>query len=222
LDKILSVTPKKVVLLFCELPSINFMISHVFFRIKIIFFVKEIIQPSIMKMQRRSAIRNIALSIGSAITLPTWANAWNSQSIITPQFIISTYQETILAEIVETIIPKTDTPGAKDLNIHQFTTKMVADCYDKKAQEVFSKGIDLVDALAKKDYSKTFAECDTKQRLDILNKMSNSENNDEKGFMRLVKNLTIQGYLSSEYVMINLRNFEFAPARYHGCVPVKK
>ncbi|CAH0996083.1 hypothetical protein EMA8858_02213 [Emticicia aquatica] len=173
-------------------------------------------------MQRRSAIKTIALSIGSTIVLPSWANAWNKESISNSQFIISSSQETVLAEIVETIIPKTDTPGAKDLNIHQFTTKMVTDCYDKKSQDIFSKGIDLVDAAAKKDYSKTFIDCDAKQRLVILNKLSNSENNDEKGFIRLVKNLTIQGYLNSEYVMTNLRVYEFAPARYHGCVPVKK
>ncbi len=173
-------------------------------------------------MQRRTAIQNIALTIGGTILLPSWANAWNKQSFQNSSFNISPLQENILAEIVETIIPKTDTPGAKELNIHQFTTKMVADCYDKKSQETFVKGFDLIDAAAKKDFSKPFVECDAKQKLAILNKMSNSENSDEKGFVRLIKNLTIQGYLNSEYVMTNLRIYEFAPARYHGCVPVKK
>jgi hypothetical protein len=173
-------------------------------------------------MQRRSAIKNIALTIGGTIILPSWANAWNKQTFSKSSFYISVSQENFLAEIVETIIPKTDTPGAKELNIHQFTAKMIADCYDKKSQETFSKGFDLVDAVAKKDFSKPFIECDAKQKLAILNKMSNSENIDEKGFVKLVKNLTIQGYLNSEYVMTNLRIYEFAPARYHGCVPVKK
>jgi hypothetical protein len=173
-------------------------------------------------MQRRSAIKTIALSIGSTIVLPSWANAWNKASLHNAGFIISASQEAILAEVVETIIPKTDTPGAKELNIDQFTTKMVADCYDKKSQEIFSKGLDLVENTAKRDFSKSFADCDTSQKLGILNKMSNSENSDEKSFVRLVKNLTIQGYLNSEYVMTNLRIYEFAPARYHGCVPVKK
>jgi Gluconate 2-dehydrogenase subunit 3 len=173
-------------------------------------------------MQRRSAIKNLALTIGSTIVLPSWANAWNNKSFPNSTFSISPSQENLLAEIVETIIPKTDTPGAKELNIHQFTTKMVADCYDKKSQETFAKGFDLVDAAAKKDFLKPFVECDAKQKLAVLNKMSNSENSDEKGFVRLVKNLTIQGYLNSEYVMTNLRIYEFAPARYHGCVPVKK
>ena len=173
-------------------------------------------------MQRRSAIKNLALTIGGTIVLPSWANAWNKESFQNSPFYISPSQENLLAEIVETIIPKTDTPGAKELNIHQFTTKMVSDCYDKKSQETFTKGFDLVDVAAKKDFSKPFVECEAKQKLAILSKMSNSENNDEKSFVRLVKNLTIQGYLSSEYVMTNLRVYEFAPARYHGCVPVKK
>jgi Gluconate 2-dehydrogenase subunit 3 len=173
-------------------------------------------------MQRRSAVKNIALTIGASIVLPSWANAWRKDSFRNNHSQISTFQENILAEIVETIIPKTNTPGAKELNVHQFVERMVKDCYDKKAQETFSKGVDLVDASAKSNFSKTFLECDAKQRLEVLNKMSKSENSDEKNFVQLVKGLTIEGYLNSEYVMINLRKYEFAPARYHGCVPVKK
>jgi hypothetical protein len=172
-------------------------------------------------MQRRSAIKNIALTIGGAIVLPSWANAWNQESVQHSRP-ISPSQDALLAEIVETIIPKTNTPGAKELNIHQFTTKMVTDCYDKNAQRVFTKGFDLVDKNAKNSFSKSFMDCDAKQRLEVLDKMSKSENSDEKNFVGLVKNLTIQGYLNSEYVMTNLRIFEFAPAHFYGCVPVKK
>ena len=172
-------------------------------------------------MQRRSAVKNIALTIGATIVLPSWANAWNKDSFQHIQNIISP-QENLLAEIVETIIPKTNTPGAKELNVHQFIPVMVKDCYDKNTQTVYAKGFDLVDKNAKNAFSKSFLECDTKQRLEILDKMSKSENSDEKNFLQLVKGLTIKGYLSSEYVMTNLRIYEYAPARYHGCVPVKK
>lgn len=173
-------------------------------------------------MQRRSAVKNIALTIGASIVLPSWANAWNKDSFRKNQFNIVSLQENLLAEIVETIIPKTNTPGAKELNIQQFIPKMIADCYDKKAQEVYAKGFDLVDNNAKNAHSKSFIECDAKQRLEVLNKMAKSENTDEKSFIQLVKGLTIRGYLSSEYVMTNLRIYEYAPARYHGCVSVKK
>lgn len=172
-------------------------------------------------MQRRTALKTVALSIGSAIVLPSWANAWSTKSLQNQPFNLSFSQENLLAEIVETIIPKTDTPGAKDLEIHKFTMKMIADCYDKKAQEVFAKGLISVDEIAKKDYLKSFVECDGKQKLMILNSMKNSANSDDKSFIELVKNLTIRGYLNSEYVMTNLRKFQFLPGKYHGCVPVK-
>lgn len=172
-------------------------------------------------MQRRSAVKNIALTIGAAIVLPSWANAWSKDSFKNISTKLSFLQEKILAEIVETIIPKTNTPGAKELNIQQFVPKMIADCYDKKAQEIYAKGFELVDNNAKSLFSKSFTDCDSKQRLEVLNKMSKSENSDEKSFIQLIKGLTIRGYLSSEYVMTNLRIYEYAPARYHGCVPVK-
>ncbi len=173
-------------------------------------------------MQRRSAVKTIALTIGGSIVLPSWANAWSKKNLSDTSFRISVSQEILLADIVETIIPKTDTLGAKELNINQFALKMIGDCYDKNSQTIFSKGLDLVDITATKDFSKTFTACDATQKLAVLNKLSNSENGEEKAFLRLIKNLTIQGYLNSEYVMTNLRIYEFAPARYHGCVPVKK
>ena len=171
-------------------------------------------------MQRRSAVKNIALSLGASIILPSWANAWNKDSFRNNQYTVSP-NENLLAEMVETIIPKTNTPGAKELSVHQFVALMVKDCYDKNTQAVYEKGFDLVDKNAKNAFSKSFLECDTKQRLEVLDKMSKSENSDEKNFVQLVKRLTIQGYLSSEYVMTNLKVYEYAPARYHGCVPVK-
>ena len=172
-------------------------------------------------MQRRTVLKTVALSIGSAIVLPSWANAWSTKSLQNQCFNNSFLPETLLAEIVETIIPKTDTPGAKDLEINKFVVKMITDCYDKKAQEVFAKGLISVDEIAKKYFSKSFVESNSTQKLAVLNSMLNSSESNDKDFVRLVKNITIQGYLNSEYVMTNLRKFQFLPGKYHGCVPVK-
>jgi Gluconate 2-dehydrogenase subunit 3 len=170
-------------------------------------------------MQRRTAIKNIALTIGGAIALPSWANAWSRAAISSPSS-LSFAEENLLAEIVETIIPKTDTPGAKEMGIHTFVAKMIKDCYDKKAQAVFTKGLELVENTAKNTHSKSFVSCDAIQKLALLNQFSKSENEAEKAFLQLVKSLAIRGYLSSEYVMTNLRKYELIPARYHGCVPI--
>lgn len=172
-------------------------------------------------MQRRKALKNLSLSIGSAILLPSWANAWKP-GIASNQKLISSNQELLLAEIVETIIPKTDTLGAKELEVHSFIIKMIADCFDKKTQSLFQNGLKTVDEMATKSFQKIFVDLNKETKLKVLNTMRLSDNKEEKAFLNLVKNLTIQGYLSSEYVMTNLLPFEFAPGRYNGCVPVSK
>jgi len=153
--------------------------------------------------------------------LPVWASGWNNTSLGEAGYAAAGQAE-VLKAIVETIIPKTDTPGAGELGVATFVQRMVTDCYDKKAQNTFSKGIDAVEAQSKQSFSKSFADLDKAQQLKLLKDMEKSTDPDQKGFLGMTKNLTIQGYMSSEYVMTNLTHFEFIPARYHGCVPVKK
>lgn len=171
-------------------------------------------------MQRRSAIKNITLTIGGAVLLPSWANAWSRESLQKSKRFLTFLQENLLAEIVETIIPKTETPGGKELLIHRFAAKMMADCYDTNAQVVFKNGLTATNDLALKNHSKNFEECDGVQKLAMLQKMKTSENKDEELFLSLIKNLTIQGYLNSEYVMTNLLIHQYIPDKYQGCAPV--
>jgi Gluconate 2-dehydrogenase subunit 3 len=98
-------------------------------------------------VERRKAIKSIALSLGSMVSLPTWASGWNSSSIATT-FHPKMGNETLLAELVETIIPTTHTLGAKGLDVHKFIQKMIADCYEKPAQESFEKNLLNIDPLS--------------------------------------------------------------------------
>ncbi len=160
----------------------------------------------------------MAGAVGGLISLPAWANGWTTETARPTRQILSRDQIDRLADMAETIIPATDTPGAKALNVHQFIQKMVADCYEPKAQETLRAGLDALDGLAQKSFGKNFAEGDVAQRTTLLTQLS--QDPVQKDFYSLVKGLTIRGYLSSEYVMTNLTHYEFMPARYHGCVPV--
>lgn len=160
----------------------------------------------------------MAGAVGGLISLPAWANGWTTETARPTRQILSRDQIDLLADMAETIIPATETPGAKALNVHQFIQKMVADCYEPKAQNSLRAGLDALDGLAQKSFGKTFAEGDVMQRTTLLTQLS--QDPAQKDFYGLVKNLTIRGYMSSEYVMTNLTHYEFMPARYHGCVPV--
>ena len=172
----------------------------------------------------------MATTVGGLVSLPNWATNWTANSLRTSgtstEF-LSVTEVNLLAEIVDIIIPastegQSTVPGARELNVHQFVEKMVADCYDKETQAMFRKGLNSMDDVAQIAIGMPFLEGDIGQRLDILSQMSQSNDANQKAFMALVKNLTIRGYMTSEYVMTNFTHFEMAPARYKGCVPLKK
>lgn len=170
-------------------------------------------------MKRRETLKYLGLSIGSVITLPAWANGWRSTDLThTSQMLAA--NESLLAEMVETIIPTTDTAGAKTLGIDKFIQKMVADCFDKPTKEVFEQGFGLLDEQTKKAYSKSFVDCSSQQRKEILLQIEKDKSNTIGKFYGLVKGLTIQGYLSSEYVMVNHYDYKMIPGKFEPCVSV--
>ena len=132
-------------------------------------------------------------------------------------------QEKMLGEVVGTIIPTTDTPGAKDLGVHQFAMIMMDDCHSKEDQETFVKGLDEVNQLAKKQYSNPFIKCSIPQREELLMAIEKKQiDGDAQKFYNKAKSLTIQGYLNSKYVMTNINKYELVPGQFKGCVPVTK
>ncbi|GEO03568.1 hypothetical protein AAE02nite_12320 [Adhaeribacter aerolatus] len=175
-------------------------------------------------MKRRTALKSLALVLGGTLSLPAWANAWNADTLSgNLNQLVSPDQQALLAEIVETIIPATNTPGAKDLGVHRFILTMLADCYEKSAQNRFVEGLTELDETVKAHYGKSFVTCSPAQRLEILKAREEAAKilpPEKEPFFPFLKNITIQGYLNSEYVMREVYKYELVPGRYNGCFPV--
>lgn len=169
-------------------------------------------------MQRRSAIKNLSLALGTAISLPAWATAWTPDSLGTAATLPAN-EEALLADIVEVIIPETSTPGAKSLKVHLFVQRMIKDCYGEDAQRTFSEGLAKADSVSEALHQKNFMVSDGRQRKATILKMSTDPST--KAFVELVKSLTIRGYTNSEYYMTNVLKYNMVPGYYHGCVPIK-
>lgn len=172
-------------------------------------------------MKRRGAIQHLALAAGTFFLTPAWANRWTKASIPAMTSFLSGVEEELLAEVVETIIPATDTPGAKELGIPAFVQRMVLDCYEKPVQDNVKAGLTTVSSLTNERYGKRFEAADTSQRLAVLSSMLSSTDASQKEFMALMKSLTVQGYTTSEYVMTKFYHYVMAPGHYYGCVPLK-
>lgn len=126
-------------------------------------------------MQRRTALKNLLLIAGGTALLPSCLHEDKKASILLNHLKISADQENLLAEIAETIIPRTDTPGAKELGVHQFVLTMVDDCMGKDDQDNFIKGLDDVNNLAQKTFNTSFIKATPQQRQELLTRIDKKE-----------------------------------------------
>lgn len=99
---------------------------------------------------------------------------------------LSSRQEQLLTHIVDTIIPATDTLGAKDLNVPTFVQKVLTDCYEQEVQEAFLRGLDTVERISKQDHGKSFSALKPPQRLELLTQMGQADEEEQQAFLKLV------------------------------------
>lgn len=176
-------------------------------------------------MNRRIAIRNLALVLGGASILPSCIQGQQHEkaAITLKNIDISVDQEGFLADVTETMIPATDVPGARDLQLHLFVLTMVDDCFSRKDQDSFMKGLDQLRGKAKDRYGKHFGECTTGQREGLLNEIEQHRGKDDIAFFYdVTKRETILGYTNSEYFMTKQIRYELIPGRYDANFPVSK
>ncbi len=171
---------------------------------------------------RRVAIQQLLLIWAGAALLPACLH--NEQKVSIPlKFIhITADEEIMLAELAEAILPKTDTPGAKDLSAHLFVLKMVDDCATKKDQEKFMQGMRAFDEYAKKKTGRTFVENNPQERKAIVSELDSQKSDDALSFFyQGTKELTIEAYTTCEYYLTKIRGYKMIPGKFQGCVPLK-
>ncbi len=181
-------------------------------------------------MNRREAISSVALLMGGTIL---GANAFLSgckPSTTGTGISFSTTDVAFLDEVAETILPKTSTPGAKDAKVGEFMTVIVRDCYEEKDQKVFMEGMKKLDEASKAKNSKSFMESTPEQRHDLLVALDteqkeyqkNKKSDDPNHYFRMMKEMTLWGYFTSEPGATKALRYVAVPGKYEGCIPYKK
>ena len=173
-------------------------------------------------MDRRSAIKTCFVFTVGAALLPSCLDQRSKSSLLLKNIKISGGQEQLMAELSETIIPKTNTPGAKDVSAHLFALMMVDECFYPDTQKKFVAGLKDFEDQSEKKLGKKFVECSPTQRNEFVAGLDSRKTDDNiSAFYQIAKGLTIQAFTTSEYYLTKVRVYEMVPGRFHGCVPVK-
>jgi len=184
-------------------------------------------------MNRREALSSVALLLGGTII---GAEAFLSGCTTSDKKIgegglsFSPDDISFLDEVGETIIPATSTPGAKEAKIGEFMKTIVTDCYEPKDQQIFLEGMKKLDAASKTKNGKSFLESTPEQRHNLLvdldkeqkDYMSKKKPEEPAHYFRMMKELTLWGFFTSEPGATKVLRYIAVPGRYDGCVPYKK
>ncbi|HLK98362.1 MAG TPA: gluconate 2-dehydrogenase subunit 3 family protein [Hymenobacter sp.] len=203
-------------------------------------------------MNRRDALMRVAMLAGATMTLPALADtleASAAQRTLTGKPVFFTAdQDATVAELADTIIPTTSTPGAKAAKVNEIIDVMLKDCYKEADQKRFLEGLAQTNKLSQDAYGKAFAQLDPTQRIEIVKKLEADAKQQKsqmvnmqtagaqadaqmptKGkteryspFFTILKDLTLTGYFTSEIGATQALEYVAVPGRYDGCVPLKK
>lgn len=181
-------------------------------------------------MNRREALSSVALLMGGTILgsqafLSGCKTATNDVVAFTPDDIA------FLNEVAETILPKTDTPGAKEANVGAFMTVIVKDCYKPEEAKVFMEGMKALqfkDSKAK--IGKAFMEANAEERHKLLVELDaeqtafqeKKKQDDQPHYFRMMKELTLWGFFTSEVGATKVLRYVAVPGKFIGCTDYKK
>ncbi len=186
-------------------------------------------------MDRRAALRNVAILLGTAISAGTTDILFSSYTLPESEknaVNFSAEQLKALTEIADVIIPTTkSSPGAKAAGVGKFIPMMIKDCYPAKQQQSFYKGLVEFEARAKKTYKKSFALIPLVERKKMLTTLRQETLDQKKNklpekadltyFFTVVRDLTSLGYFSSEIGCTQAREYLMIPGSYDGAYPLK-
>lgn len=154
----------------------------------------------------------------------------------------------LLNEIAESIIPATDTPGAKATDVGAFITIAVTECYEPQYQSAFVAGLQAVESTCLEQYGRSFQEVSAAERTALLSEIDGERkwrelwNRSERGlriiakpligamptpaqtphYLTMMKELAILGYFTSQPGATQALRHNAIPGNYNGSLPYHK
>lgn len=181
-------------------------------------------------MDRRELLKMIGLATGAAVLGGEFflTGCKSSPSVGGPSF--TPADIAFLDEVAETILPATNSPGAKEAKVGTFITVMVNDCYDAENQKIFHEGIGKLDGLSKKTHGKPFMESTPEERTALLVTLDkeakeyqkSKKEGDRDHYFTMMKQQTLLGFFTSKEGATQALRYVAVPGRYDGDLPYKK
>ena len=200
-------------------------------------------------MERRDLLKMIAAATGLAFV---GGEAWAAGPLVKGASGVKTAATKplfgagdimLLDEIAETILPRTNTPGAKDAGCGAQMAVMVQDCYDAKQQALFVAGLAALQATCKQQHQRDFLQLTAAERTALLTQLDKDASarnaaiasNDSTNVSNRKGDASLEPHYfyaaqTAEYFCVftskvgatEVLRYVAVPGRYDGAMPYKK
>lgn len=161
--------------------------------------------PIRTEISRRELISSLALSclglVSADLMAETTLTRRQPGGPVREGQILSESQMRLLRDLVENIIPQTDTPGAAATDTHGFIDDQLANCQAPEEAEVFIAGLDQFTRAVQTQSGSGFSDLSPEDQIAALTALAHDQSPFDSmppDFFRNLKALTILGYYSSE------------------------
>ena len=171
--------------------------------------------PLNKKVDRRTAIKGVAVGMGAVSSLPILNNLASAQvhqhhavapkvaeTVAKAPAFFNKQQYATITELASLIIPTDETPGAREAKVNEYIDLIVGES-SFEVQKIFLDGLAWLDKTSKDRHKKNFVNLSNAQQVGLLteiSKIKNPASNEaiQAKFFKAIKDMTIDGFYTSK------------------------
>src|SRR5690625_3625575 len=178
-------------------------------------------------MNRRELLKFIAAATGTAMIGGSTLLAGCARNGSVPNSTFSAQDILLLDEVAETIVPRTDTPGAKDAEVGAVMTVMENDVYRHEEQTMFHQCLSQIDEAIQAEFGIVLLQLSQEHRHALVSQLDKealaySQQQGDSQYFTMIKQLTLFGFFTSKVGANEVLRYVAIPGRDDGCAPYKK
>ena len=170
-------------------------------------------------MKRRDLLKKGVYGLAGVTLSSTLISTLQSCSSIekySPLYFSKT-EFSLLSNIVDFLIPKTETPGALEMKVPQFIDIIISETYNNESKNNFSNKLKVLI----EDFKSN--NIDLSDYKSMKSKFVNDFNNKtHQEIYNQIRDLTVWGFKTSKEIALNVLNYNPIPGYQLGCVDIDK
>lgn len=185
-------------------------------------------------MNRRDLLKMIAAATGMAVVAgDLLAQGLTATDKVAVEALFSKADIGLLDDIAETILPRTDTPGAKESGAGAQMALIISNCFDQSQRTLVKDGLLALQALCLHRYKQNFQALTAEQKHQILTELDSEaktqlataqQNNvpPQPHYFTVLKQQSIFVFFTSKVGATEVLRYVAVPGRWDGDYPYKK